>query len=52
MSPSVSKFGMNVLLAIHNNNMLNGKLITNANDVSLTDSFNDSLSMLTLHPTL
>jgi len=49
ISPSLSKLGMNVLLAMYNNNMFSGKLITNANAVSPSDSFKDCVSMLTLH---
>ena len=49
ISPSLSKLGINVLLAMYNSNMFNGKLITNAIAVSPTDSFKDCVSILTLH---
>lgn len=48
-SCSVCKDGKNVLFATNNKNILSGKFIINAIAVSPTDSFNDCLSILTLH---
>ena len=48
-SCSVCIEGKNVLFAINNKNILSGKFIINAIAVSPTDSFNDCLSILTLH---